>query len=146
MTTMQETQVQSLGQENPLEKEMATHSSILAWKIAWLEEPCGLQSMEPQRVGHNWATNSLSSCTSRLPRWLSGKELPASARDVGNVDSIPGSGRFPWVGNVNPLQYYCLENFMNRGAWQATVHGVSRSSTRLSMCFFMLCPSRLSAF
>ena len=42
---MQETQVPSLGQEDPLEKEMATHSSILAWKIPWKEEPCGLQSM-----------------------------------------------------------------------------------------------------
>ena len=42
---MQETQIQSLGQENPLEKEMATHSSILAWKIPWMEEPRGLQAM-----------------------------------------------------------------------------------------------------
>ena len=46
-------QVQSLGQEDPLEKEMATHSSILAWKIPWTEEPGGLQSMESQRVEHN---------------------------------------------------------------------------------------------
>ena len=47
--------VQSLGQEDPLEKEMATHSSILAWEIPWAEEPGGLQSMGSQRVGHNWA-------------------------------------------------------------------------------------------
>ena len=47
---MQETQVQSLGQENPLEKGMATHSSIPAWRIPWTEEPGGLQSMESQRV------------------------------------------------------------------------------------------------
>ena len=53
LTTMQEPQVQSLGQENPVEKEMATHSSILAWKIAQMEEPGRLQSMGPQRVGHN---------------------------------------------------------------------------------------------
>ena len=50
---MQETQVQSPGQENPLEKEMATHSGILARKIPWTEEPCGLQFMGSQRVGHN---------------------------------------------------------------------------------------------
>ena len=50
---MQETQVQSLGQEDPLEKGMATHSSILAWKIPWTEEPGGLQFMVSQRVGHN---------------------------------------------------------------------------------------------
>ena len=49
--------VRSLGWEDPLEKEMATHSSILAWKISWTEEPCGLQSMGLQRAGHNWATN-----------------------------------------------------------------------------------------
>ena len=48
---MQETQVQSLGQEYPLEKEMASHSSILAWRIPWIEELGGLQSMGLQRVG-----------------------------------------------------------------------------------------------
>ena len=45
--------IQSLGQEDSLEKEMATHSSILAWEIPWTEEPDGLQSTGPQRVGHN---------------------------------------------------------------------------------------------
>ena len=50
LPTMRETQVQSLGWEDPLEKEMATHSSILAWKISWMEEPGGLQSMGSQRV------------------------------------------------------------------------------------------------
>ena len=50
---MWETWVQSLGQEDPLEEEMATHSRILAWRIPWTEEPGGLQSIESQRVGHN---------------------------------------------------------------------------------------------
>ena len=54
---MRETWVQSLGQEDPLEKEMATHSSPLAWRIPWMEEPGGLQSMGLQRVGHDWATS-----------------------------------------------------------------------------------------
>ena len=49
----QEPQVRSLGQEDPLEKEMATHSSILVWKIPWMEEPGGLQSMGSKRVGHD---------------------------------------------------------------------------------------------
>ena len=53
LSKVQETQVQSLGREDPLEKEMTTHSSTLAWKIPWMEEPCGLQSMDSQRVGHN---------------------------------------------------------------------------------------------
>ena len=53
LPTMQETGVQSLSREAPLEKEMATHSSTLAWKIPWTEEPDRLQSMGSQRVGHN---------------------------------------------------------------------------------------------
>ena len=53
LPAMQETQVQSLGWEDALEKEMATHSSILAWKILWTEEPGGLQSMGLQRVGQD---------------------------------------------------------------------------------------------
>ena len=54
---MQETWVWSLGREDPLEKEMVTHSGTLAWRIPWREEPGGLQSMGSQRVGHNWATS-----------------------------------------------------------------------------------------
>ena len=54
---MLETWVRSLGREDPLEKEMATHSSILAWRIPWREEPGGLQSMGSQRVRHDWATS-----------------------------------------------------------------------------------------
>ena len=53
---MQETQVWSLGQEDPLEKGMANHASILVWRIPWVEEPGGLQSTGSQRVGHNWVT------------------------------------------------------------------------------------------
>ena len=54
---MRETWVQSLSQEDPLEKEMATHSSTLAWKTPWIEEPGRLQSMGPQKVGHDWGTS-----------------------------------------------------------------------------------------
>ena len=57
---MLETRAQSLGQEDPLEKEMATHSSILAWRIPWTEEPGGLQSMGLQRDRHGWETNRLT--------------------------------------------------------------------------------------
>ena len=53
---MQETRIQSLGWGDPLEKEMATHSSVLAWRILWTEEPGQLQSMGSQRVGHNLTT------------------------------------------------------------------------------------------
>ena len=56
LPAMQETQVQSLCQEDPLKKEMATHSSILAWEILWTEEPGELQSMSHKRVGHDLVT------------------------------------------------------------------------------------------
>ena len=53
LPAMQETQVRPLGWEDPLEKGMATHSNVLAWRIPWTEEPVKLQSMESKRVGHN---------------------------------------------------------------------------------------------
>ena len=58
LPAVQETRVRSLAREDPLEKEMATHSSILSWKISWTEEPGGLQSMGSQRVGHDSATST----------------------------------------------------------------------------------------
>ena len=54
---------------------------------------------------------------------------PANAGDLTDAGSIPGSGRCPGEGNGNPLQYSCLENPMDRGAWRATVHGVTQSQT-----------------
>ena len=61
-----------------------------------------------------------------------GLEVKVSACNAGDLGSIPGSGRFPGEGNGNPLQYSCLENPMDRGAWWATVLGVAKSRTRLS--------------
>ena len=61
-----------------------------------------------------------------------GSDGKASAYNAGGPGSIPGSGRSPGEGNGNPLQYPCQENPMDRGAWQATVHGVPKSQTRLS--------------
>ena len=58
-----------------------------------------------------------------------GSEVKASARNVGDLGSIPVSGRSPGEGNGNPLQYSCLENSMDRRAWWATVHGVAKSRT-----------------
>ena len=57
------------------------------------------------------------------------KNLPVNAGDAGDMGSIPGSGRFPGERNGNPLQYSCLENSMDRGAWWATVYGVTKSRT-----------------
>ena len=60
------------------------------------------------------------------------KNLPANAGDTGDAGLIPGSGRSPGERNGNPFQYSCLENPIDREAWQATVHGVAKSRTQLS--------------
>ena len=66
------------------------------------------------------------------------KNPPAAAGDARDLGLIPGQGRFPGGGNGNPLQYSCLENPMDGEAWQATVHGVAKSQTRLSDFTFTL--------
>jgi len=78
-----------------------------------------------------------------LPQWLSGKESACNAGDAGDSGLIPGSGRSPERGHCNLLQFSCLENPMDRGAWRATVHGVAQSQTRLKdlsmhACKYML--------
>ena len=76
---MQETQVWFLGREDPLEKGMAIHYSILAWRISWTEEPGGLQSMGFQRVGHNWATE-------HIVKWRKALEMPRDPVAAGECD------------------------------------------------------------
>ena len=83
------------------EKAMAPHSSTLAWKIPWTEEPGGLQSMGSRRIGHNWVTS-----------------LHFSLSCIGE-------------GNGNPLQCSCLENPMDGGAWWAAICGVAQNQTWL---------------
>ena len=101
LSTMRETWVQSLGWQDLLEKEMATHSSTLAWKILWTEEPGRLQSMGLQRVGHDWAI-SLSLFT--FMHW-----------------------RRKW----QPTPVFLPGESQGRGAWWAAVSGVTQSRTRL---------------
>ena len=98
---MWETRVRSLGREDPLEKEMATHSSILAWEIPWMEEPGGLQSTGSQRVRHDWVTSlSLHSAgeASQAAQWL--KNPATNAWDEGSVSELE---RSPEGGNGNPI-------------------------------------------
>ena len=95
LPAMRETWVRTLGGEDPLEKEMATHSSILAWRIPWLEELGGLQSTGREE----------SDTTERLPFHF--------------LLSCIGEG------NGNPLQCSCLENPRDGGAWWAAVYGVA---------------------
>ena len=98
LPAVQETRVQSLGWEDPLEKATAIHSSILAWKISWTEEPGGLQSMGSQRVGHDWATNTN---TSYYARQSKESRLNCTIR------------RRQW--QATPV--FCLENPMDGGSW-----------------------------
>ena len=116
---MQETWVQSLGQEDPLEEGMATHSSILAWRIPWTEEPGGLYSIGLQRVGQDWETFILG-----FPCGSGSKE---SACNVGDLGSILGLERSPGEGKGYPSQYSGLENSMD-----CMVHVVAKRWTRLS--------------
>ena len=125
---------------------MATQSSILAWEILWKEEPGGLQSMGLERVGHNWPTKQQIPvwCRNFIPINLylplfcailgfpGGSVVKNPSTNVGDVDSIPGLGRFPGGGNGNPFQYSCLENPIDRGGWQAMVHRVTKSQTWLN--------------
>ena len=142
---MQEMQVQSLGQEDPLEKRMATHSSILAWRIPWTEEPGRLQ-VDSVSLPHGPQESDLT-C------WLNKNKVLVAG--VGMGRGFPGgtSGKEPasqcrrheryrlnpWVRKTHQRrvqrpphpQYSCLENPMDRGAWRATVHRVAKSQTLL---------------
>ena len=70
---------------------------------------------------------------------LAGKSAPANAGGRRDLDSIPGCGRAPGGGHGNPLQYFCLEHPMDRGAWWAIVLGVTKSETRLSTRACIVC-------
>ena len=103
---------------------MATNSSALAWRIPWTEEPGGLQSMGSQRGGHERVTNTFT--------LMSMAQTVESAHNTGDPGLILRLGRSSGEGNGNPFQYPCLENTTDRGAWQATVHGVTKHWTQLN--------------
>ena len=109
LPAMQEIWVRSLGWEVLLEKEMATYSSILPWRIPWREEPGELQVTESQRVRHFWGTNTYTFFLFLF------KSTSISIRE----------------GIGNPLQYSSLENPMERGVWWAMVHRVAKSQNGL---------------
>ena len=110
-------------------------SLLLSWHI--LIDWCTMSkfsdfklSLRPSQAQSGSQTYSIG-----ISMWLRRK---VSVCNTGDLGSIPGSGRSPGERNGNPLQYSCLENPMDRGAWQATVHGVAKSRTRLSNFTYLL--------
>ena len=120
---MQETWARSLGQEDPLEKGLATRSRMLAWRLPWTEEPGGLQSVGSQesdmteRLNHHHVFITFDSVS---------KESACNAGDPG---FIPRLGRSPGEGTGYPLQSSCLEKPMDRGDQQTTVHRDVKNQT-----------------
>ena len=123
---------------------MAPHSSTVARKIPWMEEPGRLQSMGSLRVRHNWATSlSLSTFMHWRRKWQPTPVfLPGEFQGQGSLKAaVHGvtEGPHNWItllscigeGNGNPLQCSCLENSRDRGAWWAAVYGVAQSRTWL---------------
>ena len=110
LCTKKDTQPRSLGQEDPVEKGIATHSNYLAWRIPWTEKLGRLQSMGLQRLRHDWATNpSLHFMGFEgLPWWLSSKESACQCRRYG---LIPGSGKVPWRREWQPTPVFLLGKF-----------------------------------
>ena len=96
LPAMQETCVQSLGQEDSLEREMATHSSVLAWRIPWTEEPGGIQSMGLQRVGHDWATNTHTLCSQRAFLHKNSLRIFDTSRNSEKIERKHTLWPFPW--------------------------------------------------
>ena len=114
---------------------VAPHSSTLAWKIPWMEEPGGLQSMGSHRVGHDWSDLAAAAAAAPTPVFLAflyGSAGKESTCNVGDLGLIPGLGRSPGEGKGYPLQYSGLENSMD-----PIVHRVANSQTRLSDFHFL---------
>ena len=111
----------------------------IPWRREWLPTPVFLPGefhgiYSPRGRQESDTTEQLSLTHSCIPGDASGKEA-ATAVDIRDLGLIPGSGRLPGEGNGNPLQYSCLENPMDRGAWWVTVHGVAKSQTWLKWLF-----------
>ena len=136
-----ETQVWSLGGVDPLEKGMATHSSILAWRIPWTEELGRLQSMGSQRVRHDWATET-HTWERQIIAFI---ELLFSKGMAQMVKNLPGvretwvwSGFDPWVGKISwrkewqPTQVFLPGEFHGQGSLAVYSPWVAKSRTQLT--------------
>ena len=126
----QEIQVRSLGQEDPLEEEMATHSSTLAWKIPWTEEPGRLQSMGSQTVGHDWATSWASLVAQTVKRlsamqetrvWSLGWEDPLEKEMAAHSSIL--AWKILWMKEPGRLLSMGLQR--DRHDWATSIHFTS---------------------
>ena len=114
------------------------------WPMNWSgSEECSFRT--ESLIGQVVDPSKESTCQCRRWGFPGGSEVKASASNVGDPGSIPGSGRSPGEGNGNPLLYSCLKSPMDRGAWQATVHGVSRVGHDLAtkLLLLLLLPQKL---
>ena len=121
--------VRSLGEEDPLEEEMATHSSILAWRIPWTEEPGGLQSMGSQRVGHNLATEQqqmavitlMYSSSSDGSEWVRDELACVTSRAFERHSSTYRVSDLHSTPMMSPMDSFPRERIITSG----TCHGIS---------------------
>ena len=100
----------------------------LQHQLSWVPA-CQLQTLKSQLL---YPSIYLPTYLLTYRGFPGGSDVKKSACNAGDPGSIPGQGRFPGEGNRNPRQYSCLENSMDRGVWQAVVHGVAKSRTQLS--------------
>ena len=114
---------------------MEKYTVFMVWKNQYSENEYTTQSnlqiqcnpyQATNGIFHRARTNNFTICM-EIQDFPGDSDSKASVYNAGDPCSIPGLGRSPGEGNGNPLQYYCLENPMDRGAWQATVHGVTKS-------------------
>ena len=118
LPAMWETWVRSLGQEDPLEKEMETHSSTLAWRISWREEAGRLQSMGSQRVGHNWVTSLHFTSTA--------KSLQSCPALCNPIDSSPPGSPIPGILQARTLEWVAISfSTHESGKWKLKAKSLS---------------------
>ena len=118
------------GSAGPFERELLNQPALTDFlsRVCCWEQLCPSYYSSWENVSFyqlTWGSHGSSQVA------LVVKNSPASAGDIGDAGSIPGSRRSPGVGNGNPLQYSCLENPVDRAAWWATIHGVAKSQTQL---------------
>ena len=123
---------------------MTAHSTVLAQRIPWTEEPGRPQGCSCRTQLSDKTINRYCTWASL---WLSGKESACQCRRHKRREFDSSVGKIPWGRKCNPLQNSCLENSMDRGTWQAAIHGIMKSQAQLSMhahtvsCVEQLCVS-----